>query len=217
MKRQIILFLILLTLPSCGTDNTSGQKDPFPLHTAAVHFPSRIEALISDGVDLDALNTSGHTALQQAVTFQNEDSVSQLLAAGANPNAGTDKDAPLSAAARTNNTQIVILLTKYGANPNGKSIGKTALHNAAIFGRIEIVRILVSCEDIDLNIQEDGTGYTALHLAVQHKRPDIISILLKHGVRTDIKDCAGNSALDLANDFADKSMTVLLQNAEKAG
>jgi ankyrin repeat protein len=103
------------------------------------------------------------------------------------------------------------------ANPNGKSLGKTALHNAAIFGRTEIVRLLVSCEDIDLNAQEDGTAYTALHHAVHHERYDIISVLLKHGIRSDIKDCVGNTALDLANHFANKSMTVLLQDAEKTG
>jgi len=217
MKHQIVLLLMLFTLSSCVTVYRPAQDDPFPLHTAAVHYPTKIEALISDGVDIDALDNFGRTALQQAVRFQNEESVSQLLAAGANPNAGTEKDAPLSIAARTGNIEIVRLLVKYRANPNGKSIGKTALHNATIFGRTEIVRILVSCEDIDINAQEDGTGYTALHLAVQHERPDIISILLKQGIRSDIKDCVGNTALDLASHFTDKSMTVLLQDAEKAG
>jgi ankyrin repeat protein len=144
-------------------------------------------------------------------------SVSKLLAAGANPNAGSEKDAPLSMTARMGNIEIVRLLVRHKANPNGKSLGKTALQNATVFGRAEIVRILVSCEDIDLNVQEDGTGYTALHLAVQHGRPDIISILLKHGIKSDIKDRAGNTALDLASHFTDKSMTILLQNAEKAG
>jgi ankyrin repeat protein len=187
------------------------------LHTAALHYPTRIEALLSDGVDIDALDNSGCTALQLAVRFQNEESVSQLLAAGANPNAGSDKDAPLSIAGRTGNTEIARLLVKYKANPNGKSIGKTALHNAAIFGHTEIVHIMISCEDIDLNVQEDGTGYTALHLAVQHGRPNIISILLKQGIRSDIKDCVGNTALDLASHFTNKSMTVLLQDTEKAG
>ena len=217
MKYQIALLLILFMLSSCVTVCPPDMKDPFPLHTAAVHYPTRIEALISDGVDIDALDNFGCTALQQAVRYQNEESVLQLLAAGANPNSGTEKDAPLSIAARTGNIEIVRLLVKYRANPNGKSIGKTALHNAAIFGRTEIVRILVYCEDIDLNVQEDGTGYTVLHYAVQHERPDIISILLKQGIRSDIKDRVGNTALDLASHFTDKSMTVLLQNTEKAG
>jgi len=92
------------------------MKDPFPLHTAAVHYPTRIEALLSDGVDIDTLNNYGNTALQHAVRFQKEESVSQLLAAGANPNAGNEKDAPLSIAARTGNTEIVRLLVKHGAN-----------------------------------------------------------------------------------------------------
>jgi serine/threonine-protein phosphatase 6 regulatory ankyrin repeat subunit B len=212
MKLRTLLLLTLFTLSSCVTISRPAQEDPFPLHTAAVHYPTRIEALLSDGVDIDTLNNFGCTALQEAVRFQNGESVSQLLAAGANPNAGTDKDAPLSIAARTGNTEIVRLLVKHRANPNGKSIGKTALHNATIFGRTEIVRILVSCEDIDLNVQEDGTGYTALHLAVLHERPDFISILLKHGIRSDIKDCVGNTALDLASHLTNKSMSVLLQN-----
>jgi len=217
MKHQIVSLLILFLLSSCVTICPTDMKDPFPLHMAAVHYPTRIEALLSNGLDIDALDNFGCTALQQAVRYQNEESVSRLLAAGANPNAGTDKHAPLSMAAWTGNIEIVRLLVKYRANPNGKSIGRTALHNAAIWGRTEIVRILVSCEDIDLNVQEDGSGYTALHYAVQHECPDIISILLKQGIRSDIKDRVGNTALDLASHFADKSMTVLLQNTEKAG
>ena len=217
MKLQTSLLLILLMLSSCVTISRPVQEDPFPLHTAAVHYPTRIEALLSNGMDIDTLDNYGSTALQHAVRFQNKESVSQLLAAGANPKAGTDKDAPLSIAARTGNTEIVRLLIKYRANPNGKSLGKTALHNAAIFGRTEIVRILVSCEDIDLNVQEDGTGYTGLHLAVQHGHPDIISILLKHGIKSNIKDCVHNTALDLASHSTNKSMTVFLQDAEKAG
>ena len=136
MRRQIVLLLILFMLSSCVTVHPPAQDDPFPLHTAAVHYPTRIEALLSDGMDINALDNLGHTALQQAVRFQKEESVSQLLAAGANPNAGTVKNAPLSIAARTGNTEIVRLLVKYRVNPNGKSIGKTALHNAAIFGQI---------------------------------------------------------------------------------
>jgi len=217
MKHLFVLLFILFMLSSCITVHRHAQEDPFPLHTAAVHYPTRIEALISDGADIDTLDNYGNTALQQAVRFQNEESVSKLLASGANPNAGNEKDAPLSVAARTGNIEIVKLLVKHGANPNGKSLGKTALHNATIFGRTEIVSILLSCDDIDLNAREDGTGYTALHLAVQHERPDIISILLKQGIRSDIKDHVGNTALDLASHFTDKSMTVLLQEAEKAG
>jgi len=217
MKHLFVLLFILFMLSSCIAVHRPAQEDPFPLHTAAVHYPTRIEALISDGLDIDTLDNYGNTALQQAVRYQNEASVSILLTAGANPNAGNKKDAPLSIAARTGNIEIVRLLVKHGANPNGKSLGKTALHNATVFGRTKIVRILLSCEYIDLNAREDGTGYTALHLAVQHERPDIISILLKQGIKSDIKDCVGYTALDLASHFTDKSMADLLQNAEKAG
>jgi hypothetical protein len=56
MKNLIVLLFILSMLSSCIAVHRPAQEDPFPLHTAAVHYPTKIEALLSDGVVIDALN-----------------------------------------------------------------------------------------------------------------------------------------------------------------
>lgn len=45
---------------------------------------------------------------------------------------------------------------------------------------------------------QDGSGRTALHLAVLHKHENIIEYLLKHDVDLDAKDNLGMSAYDYA-------------------
>lgn len=49
-------------------------------------------------------------------------------------------------------------------DPNARSVyGRTALHLAATWDRREIVRILVNCPIVNVNLTDRENGWTALH------------------------------------------------------
>jgi ankyrin repeat protein len=215
MKTHTTVLPLLAVGLLVGCGQKSGNDDPFPLHTAAVHFPDRIAGLIQDGQDLDSIEGGGRTPLQLAVTFQKDEGARELLAAGADPNAGKEDASPLADAARVGNAKIVRLLLESNADPNGRALGRTALHNAAIFGHTETMNRLLTLDSIDVNALENGTGYTPLHCAVQHNHEDIVTILLKHGVDMGVGDVVGNTALDLAKQKAEKGIQELLLKAQQ--
>lgn len=86
------------------------------------------------------------------------------------------------------NTDTVKLLLTKGANPNAKdSTKRSPLHWAATNGYAELARCLLGEEfrkttDIDAT---QNRGKTALHLASEHDRVEILDILLSHGASLD--------------------------------
>ena len=76
------------------------------------------------------------------------------------------------------------LLRKAGADVNARIIDVTSLT-----GRIART-----------NTMTDRQGQTALFLAVESRRSEIVRYLIEHGARPDLKDDAGKTALDLVQD-----------------
>ena len=72
--------------------------------------------------------------------------------------------------------------------------GRTAVQVAAAAGHVEVVALV-----LDSGRLQAGKGLTALHLAVQQGRDDLIGDLLKlPGVAPDTRDSDGLSALHWA-------------------
>ena len=206
------LVLILVVVPVFYHRRVPTETEAvYPLHTAAVHHPDRIDSLIRAGADINGLNGDGQTPLQLAATHHKAASVLRLLAAGASPNAVKEgTDAPVALAAQWADADVCKSLLEYGADPNGRYQGRTALHIAAIFGRAEIVKTLLAHGRVDVDAVEAGTGYTSLHDAVQHGRKDIIALLLDHGADVQRKDAVGNTPADLASAKADRRILASL-------
>jgi hypothetical protein len=60
---------------------------------------------------------------------------------------------------------------------------------ASIYGRTDVVEfILQSGIPVDTELRGHGEGHTALHVASFHAHVDLVTSLLKHGARVDIKD-----------------------------
>jgi ankyrin repeat protein len=97
------------------------------------------------------------------------------------------------------NLNLVQDLITLGANLEWRDEdvrNKTVLHIAAIYGRVEIVRMLIDAK-VELDIQ-DNDGWTALHWAATRGITKNAQILVDAGARKDIPDIEGKFPYDYA-------------------
>ncbi|KAG2186942.1 hypothetical protein INT44_003170 [Umbelopsis vinacea] len=90
-------------------------------------------------------------------------------------------------------------------NINKRSmLGRTALHLAAHWNRVEIVQLLVDCVHVNVNLRDRESGWTALHRALYagHIESALV-ILAREDTDLSVKDFEGNTALDLYNSTID--------------
>lgn len=110
---------------------------------------------------------------------------------------------PMHIAAATSDA-IVLLLLKNGANIEAKTIyGRTALHYAAEAGQSNCVGLLIDefrKRDLPLN-DVSIVGRTALHEAAKSGRHESVQLLLEAGLRPDVCDSQGKTALHAAAEF----------------
>ena len=86
----------------------------------------------------------------------------------------------------------------------------TALHIAARFGHIDIIKALHNSQNpCNLNAQ-DQFGFTALHYAVISKQKEAVKVLLNLGCSPDIASSNKTTALDVAKSLNDGKITELL-------
>jgi ankyrin repeat protein len=97
----------------------NGQSDF--LIACRYYYKDAIDALISDGVDVNQKTPEGETALHLASSCNNPQLTMRLIEAGANLDLFTkDKETALHIASKLNNHEIVSLLLAAGADVNAK-------------------------------------------------------------------------------------------------
>jgi ankyrin repeat protein len=142
--------------------------------------------------------SQGVTALQAAAFAGHVEIIEILLAAGANLDEVNPCDGrtPLHTACACGNLQVARLLHKLGARFSVEQIGgRSCLHLAASYGRIDVLRWLLSLDGVEINAQDYG-GATALHLA--EYEPRIVDCLLRAGANTELEDFRLLKPLNLA-------------------
>ena len=126
---------------------------PRPSRESAPHLPmprnnatARVRKLLGTGVDVNAAQVDGTTALHWAAYHDDAETVALLLRAGANANAVNRYGVPPLAQASTNgNAAIVKLLLDAGANANATMKGgESVLMLAARSGNIDAVKALLA-------------------------------------------------------------------------
>ena len=70
----------------------------------------------------------------------------------------------------------------------------------------EVKQVLSDC---DINEQEEGTGFTALHYCAQNQYVDIAKLLIDAGANVDVKDVYGNTPLFKAVFFSKGKMEMI--------
>lgn len=167
-----------------------------PLH-ACVKWDATNAAkkLISYGVDVDAQNLSGRTALSETCRTGRKDMAVLLIDSGANVNAtDTLGRTVLMDAVQGQNLDMVKLLLNNGANAGVQDMnGRSAYHDAAQTGKIEIINAI---RDVGGNpLSRAANGDTPLSLVFGSDEQVIKAVL---GTNTTIVDSDGNTPVHIA-------------------
>lgn len=187
---------VWLVLLSAGTSAWTADA---PLADAVENKDNTsVATLLEQGVNVNAAQIDGMTALHWAAYHDDLETVELLVTAGANLKAANRYGVkPLSLACTNGNAQMVDLLLEAGADPNTTLRGgETALMTAARTGKVEVVTALISR---GANVRaKERSGQTALMWAAAEGHVEVVDALLKAGAdfRTTLK--SGFTALFFA-------------------
>lgn len=198
--------LIIDSKDKLGRDNLGNT----PLH-AAVKWNgfNNAKTLISLGLDVNAQNLSGKTALSDACRSAKKDMAVLLIRSGADINA-TDATGRtvLMDAISSNHEEMVRLLIQYKANVQIQEMsGRNAYHEAALTGNIGIINLIRKSGGNPLG--RDSAGDTPFSLVLN---ADISVIQAVLGNDTTIADSDGNTPVHIAvqRHAGSKTLTQLL-------
>ncbi len=155
-----------------------------PLSLAANMSDDHFLKLLLARTDIDqrAADSSGDTPIYKAILFSDVEGVRKLLDHPNNDLSmlrnSVSGDSVLMAAARNGLISLThVLLERCPSILNWKYKHElTALAYAALLGRTHVLKLLLSCDGIDVNTR-DKQGQTPMDLAVRHGHNDIVEIL----------------------------------------
>ena len=160
-----------------------------PLADAAMRGASaRVRWLLKQGVDANASQPDGMTALHWAAARGDVKQTKMLVSAGARLNAVTRNGhyTPLLLAAQAGRAGTVVALLDAGADAKATTTsgGATALHLAAAQGSVESIAALIAHGAV-VDAREEAWGQTALMWASAYDRVPVIALLTAKGA--DVK------------------------------
>jgi ankyrin repeat protein len=176
-----IVFLITNNNRSQDNDTSDRAKEEMLRSASFSGYLSIVRELISQGVNINASESNGWTALMYAAAKGNLDIFQVLLAAGADVNLKERSgETALSKAVYWGHLEIVNLLLSAGAEVNGiDNEGSMPLIQSMCFGRIEIIKVLLAA-GANPNLR-DKNGKTALEIAIEHQQTEIANLLRQIG------------------------------------
>ena len=145
-----------------------------------------VETLLRYGVDVNAAEGDGTTALHWAVQADDSQMATALIKAGARVSQTNRLGVtPLSLAATNGSARVIDALLKAGASPNEASPeGETVLMTAARTGNAQAVGVLLEA-GANVNARESWRGETALMWAAAEDHGEIVNVLTRHGAAAD--------------------------------
>ncbi len=157
------------------------------------------EVLIEAGANPNASDSVG-SLLNHAVFSGDEALVKVLVNAGASVVGGEEDQSSLHLAAEAGSIEIVrILLTGSDVCLNSfDELDYTPLCWAAYNGDVEMARLFIEA-GADINCHNGRrAGETALNVAVENSKVDVVALLLQFGASISVPGWMGNTAMDRA-------------------
>ncbi len=167
--------------------------------------------LLKQGADVNAVDSSGYSALHRANSKDLEKTVSLLLASGAQINIQNNKkETPLFLAAEAGSYKTVKLLLAKGADPTILSSNKTSALAVAISNQHKDVAMLLADKKLD-----KVSIHAALFLAIQKDMEEVAVKLVKRDVLINSADENKRSVLWFSADkgFEKATARILLNKS----
>ena len=167
---------------------SAGVVDPPLIEAVKRQDAQAVKRLLGQGVEVDARQPDGATALHWAVYREDLETVDVLLRAGASVDAVNRLGAtPLWLAAVNGDAVAIRRLLDAGANPNVRlREGETPVMTAARSGTAEGVRLLVEA-GADVQARETSRDQTALMWAVTQGQHEAVQVLLEAGADVEAR------------------------------
>jgi ankyrin repeat protein len=186
------------------------------LQAAEVGDLAQLRTLLATGVDINATNRQGRTAITLASLKQHYDCIEYLIEAGADINK-QDQTCfnPFLLACLNNDLRLLRIVLKADPDLNRLSrFGGVGLTPACEKGHLEIVRELLLHTDINMN-HTNFVGWTPLLEAIVlndggAKQQEIVKLLLDHGANPHMTDMWGKTPLFLAREKGYEEIAQLL-------
>ncbi len=178
-----------------------------------------VRTLLAQHVPITTVDAEGSTALHYAVRIDSLEIADLLIDGGANVSAATRYNiTPLSLACEKGDAPMIERLLKAGADPNATSEeGQTALMTAALAGRVDAVKVLLS-HGAKLNVAEPVRGQTALMWAASEGNAAAVETLIEFGADVKTKSKTGFTPLLFAVRNGHKeTVQALLAHGANAG
>lgn len=219
-------------LTACSSTPNLGESSPVQVEkkeginleqqlisAAAEGDTETVLGLLESGVDIDATNNQGVTAIMAATQKNNVDTVKALIEKGADINIrNNNKDNVLLYAGAEGLLEIVKLAVQAGADTTiTNRYGGTALIPASDRGHVDIVEELLTNSDTDVNHLND-LHWTALLEAVilgdgGEDYQKIVQLLVDHGADVNITDRDGVTPLEHAQSRGFQEIERILKEA----
>lgn len=200
------LDIVRLLLDGGADPNVSTNSCETPLMAAAAaHAPADdtlitiTQALIAKGVNVNAADSHGRTALHHA---NNKAILEILLACKPDLNAlDNDGWTPLHMARACDKLEVAVVLAKAGAKDWVKVPGGTELHQAASDGNTVKVRALLKAKPETVNAR-DKNNTTPLFWAVAQGHKKVVEVLIANKADVNMRVGEEMTPLRLAKDPA---------------
>jgi len=167
--------------------------------------------LKTPGINVNARQGDGATALEWAAYWEDADTVAQLIHAGADVNLANDLGVTaLGLVCKNGNPVIAKALLDAGANANATQAGgETVLMTAAWTGNAEVVSRLLA-HGADPNRKDPSRGQTALMWAIDERHQDVAKVLIEKGADVRARSNGGSTPLLFAARMGDLETARLL-------
>jgi len=155
-----------------------------------------VDLLVQHGARVEMPDSSGDTALANAIVGRRTPVAVELIAKGALH--GAAQPSLLHTAARTGQVSVIVALLDHGAPIEARDAdGRTALY-WAVYARDYSSTVTLVTRGAEINAT-DNTGSTVLHVAASRIVPPyLLSFLLEHHANAALRDNQGRLAQDLA-------------------